>query len=272
MTTQPPPAFFTPDGDDLVPGIMAQGPWGSTIGGNMVGGVLGHIAENAVTDSGLTPARLTVDLLRPAAMAPLRGRASIVRQGRRLVLVDAELLQSDVVVARATALFLRRGEQPPGQVWTSPLTMPPIPQAPAKLSASAPLLIWAYGKNGDVAGRSFDLTEWQHDGPKFVWVRDLVPLIDGIPTTPFVRAAMASDVASSLTHYGTTGLAYINADYTLTMSRLPEGRDIGLAALTYSGDAGVGTGTAALFDHRGQLGTATATTLANPGFAAPAWR
>jgi hypothetical protein len=84
--------------------------------------------------------------------------------------------------------------------------------------------------------------------------------------TPFTRAAMAGDVASSLTHYGTEGLHYINADYTLTLSRLPEGPDIGLAALTFSGHGGVATGTAALFDRRGQIGSATATTLANPGF------
>ncbi len=266
MTTQLPSAFFTSDGDSFIPSTMAKGPWGSTIGGNFVGGILGHVVENAVMDPELTPARLTVDLLRPAALAPLRGRASIVREGRRLALVEAELLQSDTVVARATGLFLRRGEQPPGEVWTSPLVMPPVPPVPTKLSGGVPLLIWAYGRNPDVAGRSFDLTEWQHDGPKFVWVRDLVPLVEGVPTTPFTRASMAGDVASSLTHYGTTGLQYINADYTLTLSRLPEGRDIGLAALTYSGHDGIATGTAALFDQRGQIGTATATTLANPGF------
>jgi hypothetical protein len=266
MTTQLPPAFFTPDGDGFVPTTMAQGPWGATIGGNFIGGILGHVVENAVEDSEFQPARLTVDLLRPAAMAPLRGRAAIVRQGRRLTLVEAELLQSDTVVARATGLFLRKGEQPTGEIWTSPLTMPPLPPTPAKLAAGVPLLIWAYGKNPEIAGRSFDLGEWQHDGPKFVWVRDLVPLIDGVPTTPFTRASMAGDVASSLTHYGTTGLQYINADYTLTLSRLPEGNAIGLAALTYSGHDGIATGTAVLFDQRGQLGTATATTLANPGF------
>ena len=266
MTTQLPPAFFTPDGDSFIPSTMARGPWGSTIGGNFVGGILGHVVESAVEDRELQPARLTVDLLRPAAMAPLRGRTSIVRQGRRLTLVEAELLQQDTVVARATGLFLRRGEQPSGEIWTSPLAMPPVPPAPAKLAAGVPLLIWAYGRNPDVAGRIFDLAEWQHDGPKFVWVRDMVPLIEGVPTTPFTRASMAGDVASSLTHYGTTGLHYINADYTLTLSRLPEGTDIGLAALTHSGHDGIATGTAALFDTRGQIGTATATTLANPGF------
>jgi hypothetical protein len=87
-----------------------------------------------------------------------------------------------------------------------------------------------------------------------------------VPTTPFSRAAMAGDVASSLTHYGTRGLQYINADYTLNLSRLPEGIDIGLAALTHTGHDGVATGTAALFDARGQIGTATASTLANSGY------
>ncbi|MDP9165984.1 MAG: thioesterase family protein [Actinomycetota bacterium] len=266
MTTQLAPAFFTHDGDSFIPSTMAKGPWGSTIGGNFIGGILGHVMETAVENRELQPARLTVDLLRPAAMAPVRGRASIIRQGRRLTLVEGELLQQDNLVARATGLFLRRGDQPSGEIWTSPLKMPPVPPAPAKLAAGVPLLIWAYGKDPDVAGRSFDLTEWEHDGPKFVWVRDLVPLIDGVPTTAFTRASMAGDVASSLTHYGTTGLQYINADYTLTLSRLPEGADIGLAALTYTGHDGIATGTAALFDSRGQIGTATATTLANPGF------
>ncbi len=130
------------------------------------------------------------------------------------------------------------------------------------------MLIWAFGKDPDVSGASFDLTQWQHDGPKFVWLRDIKPLVDGVPLTPFIRAAMAGDVASSLTHYGTDGLHFINADFTLTLSRLPEGPDLGLAALTHSSHGGVGTGTAALFDRRGLIGSATATTLANPGFTA----
>jgi acyl-CoA thioesterase superfamily protein/acyl-Coa thioesterase superfamily protein len=268
MTTPRPAAFFTPDGDGFIPSSMARGPWGSTIGGNFVGGILGHVLENAVAEPGWQPTRLTVDLLRPAALARVLGRASIIRQGRRLTLVEAELLQADTVVARASGLFLRTGEQPPGEIWTTPLAMPPLPP-PSAVLAGVPLLIWTYGKNPDVAGPSFDLTQWQHDGPKFVWVRDLVPLVDGVPMTPFTRASMAGDVASSLTHYGTTGLNYINADYTLVLSRLPEGNDIGLAALTYSGHDGIATGTAAIFDHRGQIGTATATTLANRGFNPP---
>jgi hypothetical protein len=267
MTPSLPPAYFLRDDDAFVPTSMAQGPWGSSISGNFVGGLLGYAVEGEVADPGLQPARLTVDLLRPAAMAPVRVRAATVRRGKRLVLVDAELTQNDTVVARASALFLRKGEQPPGTVWTSPVAMPPLPPDADGQVAGRPLVIWAYGKDAGVAGPSFDLTQWQHDGPKFVWVRDAKPLVDGAPLTAFTRAAMAGDVASSLTHYGTEGLYFINADYTLTLSRLPVGPDIGLVALTHSSHAGVATGTAALFDHTGQIGTATATTLANPGFA-----
>ena len=61
-------AFFTADGDALVPNPIARGPWGSTISGTYVGGLLGRAIERAGGDPDLQPARLTVDLLRPAAL------------------------------------------------------------------------------------------------------------------------------------------------------------------------------------------------------------
>lgn len=261
-----PPAYFERDGDEFVPTAIAKGPWGSSISGNFVGGLLGYGVERDIDAADLQPARLTVDLLRPAAMAPLRIRTSTVRAGRRLVLMHADLVQGNTVVAMASGLLLRRGDAPPGDVWSTDVTMPPIPSTPDELPDDVSMMVWAYGRNADVAGLSFDLTEWGHVGPKYVWLRDVKPLVAGEPMTPLTRAAMAGDVASSLTHYGTAGLHYINADYTVTLSRLPVGADIGLAALTHSSADGVATGTAVMFDAGGPIGTATATALANPGF------
>ena len=85
------------------------------------------------------------------------------------------------------------------------------------------MLVWTYGNNEHTPGPGFGLSAWEHAGPKYIWVRDIRPLIDGVPLTPFTRAAMAGDMASSLTHYGASGLQFINADYTLTLSRLPRG-------------------------------------------------
>jgi hypothetical protein len=265
MTT--PAAYFTRQGDAFVPAPIAKGPWGQTVSGNFVGGLLAHAVAEAFDDPGFQPARFTVDLLRPVALEPVLAHCEAVREGKRLKLFHVKLSQTGTIVAQASALLLRRGEQPPGAVWSSTVTMPPLPPEPDDPRAEASMMVWAFGKRPELSGPSFDLTEWGHDGPKFVWLRDRVPLVEGHEVTPFVRVAMAGDVASSLTHYGTDGLCYINADYTLTLSRVPVGVAIGLAALTHHSVAGVATGTAAVFDADGPIGTATATALANPGFA-----
>jgi hypothetical protein len=95
------------------------------------------------------------------------------------------------------------------------------------------------------------------------------PLVDGEPLTPFTRAAMAADVTASLVNWGSEGLKFINADYTLTLSRLPEGSIIGLASQSHSTHDGVATGSATLFDQQGQIGTSVAVSLAQSGFRPP---
>src|ERR1700712_3467128 len=84
-----PSAFFVPDGDAFEPAPIARGPWGQTISGNYIGGLPGDVLERDAGDPDFQPARLTVDLFRPAALAPVRVETSVVRQGRRLKLVDA---------------------------------------------------------------------------------------------------------------------------------------------------------------------------------------
>lgn len=265
MTT----AFFTPDGDAFVPGPLARGPWGQTISGNYVGGLLGHVLERDAGDPDFQPTRLTVDLFRPAALAPVRADTAVVRQGRRLKLVDALMTQGDTVVARATALFLGRGDQPADEIWTSPVTMPPLPPTPDPIPRRLSTLVWTYGKNGQPPGPGEGLSNWQHSGPKHIWVRDFRPLVAGEDLTPFTRAAMAGDMVSSLTHFGPSGLQWINADYTVSLARLPKGSYLGLAALTHYSDAGVATGTATLVDEHGPIGSGVANAVANPGFAPP---
>jgi hypothetical protein len=88
--------------------------------------------------------------------------------------------------------------------------------------------------------------------------------VAGHPLTPFTRAAFAGDIVSSLTHWSTAGLLYINADYTVAISRLPVGEFIGLAAQTYHGNDGVGSGSATIFDSSGPIGTGSALALGQP--------
>lgn len=267
MTTNRPsaPAFFVRDGDTYVPTAIARGPWGETVSGTYVGGLLGHVVEcDTDPDPEVHPARFTVDLLRPVAMAPVDTRSTVVRRGRRLWLVDAELVQAGTVVARARTLFLRRGPQPPDDAWAGAVSMPPLPPDPAEVGDRTTVL-WVFGGT-DPTTPTADLSGWQQGGPKSVWVREITPLVDGVELTPFVRAAIVGDYASSLTNFGSTGLPFINADYTLSLSRLPDGPHLGMAALTHQSHDGISTGVGTVFDHLGPIGSATVTALANPGF------
>jgi hypothetical protein len=259
-----PEAFFTVDGDSYLPGVLTRGPWGAAMGGQIVGGLLAWGIEQSGIEPDFQPARLTVDLLRPALLEPVQIRTSVQREGRRIKLVDGALVQNGSTVARASALFLRRGEHPDGAVWSAPLAMPPLPADPGDFPADMPFLIWGYGATA-AGSPGIAAGEWeQSHSQKFAWTRIFRPMVQGHPLTPFTRLAFVGDITSSLTHWGAGGLRYINADYTITASRLPDGEYLGLAAQSHYGTAGVATGAATLFDRHGPIGTSTALALAQP--------
>jgi acyl-coenzyme A thioesterase PaaI-like protein len=263
VTTMTP--YFVPDGDTLVPNAIAQGGWGPTLGGHVLGGLLAREIDLLRADPDLVPVRLTVDMLRRVATAPVRVRASVLRVGGRMQAMDGEILQDDEVVARASVLYLRRGDQPEERAWTTPIEMPPLPEEPDEFDDHMPMFIKPYGRDPSEAG---DGIVWQHDGPRYGWLREVRELVAGEKNSPFVRAALAVDVTASLTGFSPSGLAFINADYTLTLCRLPEGPYIGMAALTHFSDGGLATGTAALFDTRGPIGNGVTTAIGNPNFGA----
>lgn len=258
-------AFFTVNGDSYMPGPLAQGPWGSTVSGHIMGGLLGWAVEGAQADPALQPARLTVDLLRPTFMEPVYLRTTVQREGKRITVIDAEVLQRDTVVSRASAVFLRRGDHPEGTVWSAPVSMPPLPDDSDVPEIEMPFLLWAYGASGSEGVLGGTSAEWEQDhAPKFAWVKEVRPLIADHPMTPFTRLALAGDVTSALTHWGTGGLRYINADFTVSLSRRPDGEYIGLAAQSHHSGSGIASGAATLFDRHGPIGSSIAVALAQP--------
>ena len=149
-------------------------------------------------------------------------------------------------------------------MWSHPVEMPPLPSDAEGFPPDMPFLIWGYGMTLD-GSPGIAAGEWeQSHTQKFAWTRLFRPMVQGHALTPFTRLAFVGDVTSSLTHWGTGGLRYINADYTVTASRLPDGEYLGLAAQSHYGTAGVATGAATLFDRHGPIGTTSALALAQP--------
>jgi acyl-coenzyme A thioesterase PaaI-like protein len=261
MPALAPTPFFASDDGAFVPNQVAQGGWGPTLGGHVVGGLLARSVEAKRADPDLVPARFTVDILRRVAAEPVEVESNVLRTGRRNQSIDATMTQRGEMVARASTLFLRRSEQPAVRPWTTDIAMPPLPDEPAEFDDAAPIFIKPFGREPDDGGNP-----WQHFGPRFAWIRHIHALVDDEEPTPFVCAAMAVDVTASLTGFSEAGLGFINADYTMTLCRLPDGPFIGLAALSHYSDAGIGTGSASLFDVHGPIGSGVTTAAANPHF------
>lgn len=264
-TSTPGTAYFERRGDTFHPRAFARGGWGALISGHVVGGLLGWAVEKFVDDPDFLPARLTVDLPRPAAIEPVEVHTREIRGGKRLRLVEAVVRQEGKIVGQATGLFLRRGDQPSGTIWSPHVEMPSFP-ADAQPHEN-PLFVRAYGWGLSIQNPDED---WPGDGgQKYTWLRLTQPLFDDTPLTPFTRAAMAADVTASLVNWSSEGLEFINADYTLTLSRLAEGVHIGMASHSHSTQDGIATGSAILFDEDGEIGSSTSVSVAQSGFAPP---
>ncbi|MPY95596.1 MAG: thioesterase family protein [Acidimicrobiia bacterium] len=261
-----PTACFEPDGELFVPTPLANGPWAvGVLHGGPTGALLAHLCE---TCSGASPgslrvARITVDLLRPVPLAPLRAEVRLARPGRKVDWVDASLFAGEVEVARASALRLR-GE---------PLALPPEVDP------------WSRGAPGDQAfngspedGQTYarpgdDVVPGFHDrgvdlrfvrglpnvsGPGQVWGRLRHPVIAGTPTSPLMRVMGCADfgnAASSL--MPPDAVSFINADLLVSLWRQPEGEWIGIDAVTRADpDRGTGLAEMALHDRLGPVGRA----------------
>ncbi|TDC99644.1 thioesterase family protein [Nonomuraea deserti] len=223
--------------------------------GRLLGGLAAQAIEQHHAAPGLRFARLTVDLFRNSPMSPVTVETTLVRDGRRIRVADATISTEQGVIARAGAVLLRQGEQPGGEqaivtpAWDEP---PPVgPPVEGGGGWTPPFDLWR------VPGRGAP-------GPGRVWLRERHPLVDDEPVTPFVRAALAADFASPLSNAGLDGLRFINADYTLTLARLPESDLVGIEATGHLSTGGVATGQVTLHDPAGPLGFCLVTAVANP--------
>ncbi|WP_185994528.1 acyl-CoA thioesterase domain-containing protein [Nocardioides campestrisoli] len=254
-------AFFRLDGDRLVPLDLARSMWrDDQMHGLAVSGALGRAIEArglAAGRSELVPARYTVDLFKAATMEPCHVETAVVRDGPRLLLIDAVLRQGGEPVARASAVLLRRTAVPDGEVW-SPDDVPQPPPLEIAPDSDVPHIPFFHSD----AGWSQDFGQHQNASRKQTW-QTAVPVVLGEQATPFVAAASIADATSLVTNWGTEGVQYINTDITLSISRPPAGVQLGLLATDHHASDGVAVGSATVYDRQGPFGVATVTALAN---------
>jgi hypothetical protein len=96
-----------------------------------------------------------------------------------------------------------------------------------------------------------------------IWIRDVHPLITGEPLTPLARLAMAADLASPMGNLSTSGLGFINADYTVYIGRAPQGDYIGIQPYGHISQQGVAVAQCVAHDLDGPVGFVATAAVAN---------
>lgn len=253
------PAFLVPaDDGTFVPRPEARSPWSpDMLHGRLLAGLAARVVDREHRDGGFRPARLTIDLFRSPAMEPISVAHRRLRDGGRVRVVEVDLQVGGHHVARTSIVLLRTGEHPDGERWTRDDWDVPTPDQievpePSATQSLAGFQIRAVG------GRGFGTV-----GQKQVWLRDERPLVDGEGLGPFERVAMASDFASPLGNSGSGGLAFINADITLYLGRLPTSEWIGIEIGAHVGADAIAVARGDLFDLDGAVGFVDVCAVAN---------
>jgi hypothetical protein len=253
-------AFFEPDGDGYLATELTRGPWDA--GAQHAGppaALLGRELELLPEAAEFQLCRITFEIMRQVPIGPVETTARIVRPGRRVQMVEAELRVGGEVLMMARGWRLR----------IAPLELPAetvaIPPGPALPSEPGPSTFLPSGHDVGyhtamelrfVSGSFLEL------GPGCAWLRMRQPLVGEEPPTPLQRVLVAADVGNGISAaLDFRRFVFVNVDLTVQLERLPEGEWVNVDAITLPRPTGNATAESTLSDERGRIGRAMQTLL-----------
>jgi hypothetical protein len=247
-------ALYLPDGDQLVPTELTVGPWSAEAQhGGAVASLLARAVEGVPAPVAMQTVRLTVELLRPVPLRPLRVETAVPRPGKRVQLVEATITEGQTELARARALRIRTVPVPvPDQ--PEPTDYGPEPATGDPLSIDGPLEHPSFLRAVDfhfIRGRGDAV------GPATAWARLRVPVVPGEDPSPLQRTAAVADFGNGISRVVEfTTHTFINPDLTVSLSRPPVGEWVGLDMVTRLSPDGYGQAETQVFDRHGPVGRA----------------
>ncbi|WP_067914403.1 thioesterase family protein [Actinomadura rubrobrunea] len=257
-----PPAesFYEPLGEDAFASTPATaGPWSPDFQhGGPVSALLGRAFERHDPAPGTRVARVTVEILNPVPVAPLRVAVRTVRPGRRVSLLEAELSHDGRPVARATGW----------RIAAAPAHVEPTDHAPAPPPLPDDADTVAAWPGAHLDGY-LSAMEWRHTdgsftrrGPGRAWARSRIPLVAGESDSPLVRALVLADSASGVgAQLDFAKLLVINTDVTVALHRDPVGEWLCMDARVHASPGGSALAQASLADTSGEIGQVLQTLL-----------
>ena len=246
---------YAVDGDIVAVTPLAAGPWDARLQhGGAPSSLVAWAAERVPAPTPMRIARVTVDLFRPVPIDTLRIETNILREGRKIQLVQVRLLAGDAEVTRATVLRLRRIDQPLPEPNALPAPPDTIPEDVEDAGLGLPGTSVNFAANFEIRRIAGGFAD---PGPGKVWFRQHRPLIRGETLSPAMRAVAVADFSNGISALlPFKEWTFINGDLTVSLAREPEGEWIYSSAETWASPDGTGSATARLADRKGWFGHA----------------
>lgn len=248
MTADEADAFYVPLGDGrFASTIHTSGPWDPALQhAGPPSALLARAIESEPGAWAATVTRVTVDILGPVPVDEVAVRSEVLRSGRSVELVQAELTAAGRVAARATAWRVRR----------TTLDLPRLPAdgdeslaVPALPDTDSPLPVgWSGGYLHAMQWRQ-SRGAWSEPGAAAIWGRMRYPLVRGEAPTGLQRVMAIADSGNGISYVlPFESWLFINPDLTVHLAAEPAGEWICLDARTDVNSAGFGLASSRLFD------------------------
>jgi len=214
-----------------------------------VSGLLADAIETCSDRTDLVTSRIAFDILGMIHRREIEISASVIRPGRTIELVQAEMRCGGRTLVRATAWRLARSD-------TTDLAADELPAIPGPGSAEPWNGADLWG-GGFIASLEFRTLPGWRPGRGRAWVRTPHPLVEDRPVSALAGYVGLIDTANGVAvRSAPTELLFPNTDLTIHLIREPRGEWLGLDTEVSYGPGGIGLTSSVLHDLDGPVGRA----------------
>lgn len=244
-------------GDEVIayyrPTIHAQGAWNSHEQHMAPAtGILVAELEQFYLKQHMRMARVSLDILGLIYLDEFSIRTRCIRAGKTIELIEAIMSAKgrDCIIARAWRLMTQDTSSIAG------LEDKQSDHHPETLPAWTDMKGWP---GGFIETLSFVATPERRNGKGMVWVKTDCDMVEGQPTTDFVRLMGLVDTANGVVPRIGMGLKsfdwmFPNTDLQIHLHRIPQGQWLGLEVVQQYGEDGIGLTSGILHDIKGAFG------------------
>jgi hypothetical protein len=214
-----------------------------------VSGILAHALERFAPREGMRTARISFDIFGMIPDGEFDIITTMVRPGRTIELVQAELVSGGRTAVRATAWRLQQTDTSE----VAAIEDAPMP-GPDECVEHVGMTEWPGGYIQSIEIRA---APGHRSGRGRAWLRTLHPLVEGEPFTDFAALAGLIDTSNGIaTRVKPESFLFPNLDLQLHLYRAPTGAWLGLENSVSFGTDGIGLTSTVLHDITGPFGRA----------------